>query len=235
MSTRRASTRRPERSGERLPVPRSAADRLQRLVQDRRLRPGDRLPAQRELADLLGISRASLREALSALETLGLVSVEAGRGVFVAEPSERGMWRFADRGSPRDVYEARRCLEGFAAGLAAQRADPETLTAIRGSVVALRGACERGDIEAMAAADSEFHDAIIATCANPILAAMYKSVREMMVESQRLPMLTRMNLEKTVAEHESLLAALERGDADGAAAEMQHHIRSAAARLGVAI
>src|SRR4051795_5935700 len=58
----------------RTPVPRGAADELQKLIRAQQLQPGDQLPAQRELAERLGVSRASLREALSALETLGFVS-----------------------------------------------------------------------------------------------------------------------------------------------------------------
>ena len=217
-------------------VPRGAVERLQTLIRDERLRPGDGLPSQRDLATTLAISRASLREALSALETMGLVSVQPGRGVYVAEPAAAApAWRFADRCTPRDVYETRYGLEGFAAGLAAERLDPADLAALGDSVAALEAACAAGDIGAMAAADCVFHDVIIAACGNPMLAAMYRSAREMMVESQKLPMFSRSKLQETAAEHRAILGALTTRDAAAARRLMQRHIRSAARRLGIAL
>ena len=57
--------------GNRQPVPMKTAEAIHRMIRDRDLKPGDRLPSQRELAEGLGVSRPSLREALSMLETLG--------------------------------------------------------------------------------------------------------------------------------------------------------------------
>jgi len=206
------------------------------MIEAQQLRPGDQLPAQRELAERLKISRASLREALSALETVGLVTVQPGRGVFVAEPSDaHRSWRFGNRASPQDVYEARYCLEGFAAGVAARRVDDATLPLLRQSVLALREAFEASDVEGMAVADSRFHDLIITLCANPILTAMYKSVRELITESQKLPMYASDGLAETVHEHETLLACFEAGDPYGASEEMKRHIRSAARRYGLTL
>src|SRR5437879_990785 len=76
---------------------------------------GSLLPAQRQLSDELQISRASLREALSTLEALGLVSIRAGKGVYVtsARASSAHAWRFADQVSLPDTYQMRYALEGF--------------------------------------------------------------------------------------------------------------------------
>ena len=68
-------------------VPEYALQAIRRLIEDEGYRPGDALPSQRDLAERLGVSRASLREALSSLSALGLVSVQAGKGVFVQEPT----------------------------------------------------------------------------------------------------------------------------------------------------
>lgn len=230
----------PSRDGhpipERTPVSRSAAERLRRIIEDGHLKPGDRLPPQRELADHLRVSRASLREALSALETLGLVSVQPGRGVYVCvrPPAAQG-WRFSDRGSPRDAYEVRYCVESFAASIAAVRLDEPALRVLRESVEALEAAYARLDLEAMALADSTFHDVIIDACGNAVLTAMYRSVREMLVESQRLPMTASSGLEMTVEEHKALLSALIRRDPVQAADLMRGHIRAAAARFGITL
>lgn len=220
---------------ERRPVPQGVAQYLLDLVAGEGLKPGDRLPSERELVQRLGISRSSVRQAISALESRGMISVQPGRGVFVAASSpDNPVWRFSGS-SPRDVYEARICIETFAAGLAATRLRAQELADLKESVSTLREAAESGDIRRMAKADSTFHDLIIGACGNPIVQAMYATVREMMVESQKLPMMSRTRLDETVAEHQALLDRLLARDAERASLSMRDHIRAAAARLGIAV
>lgn len=221
-------------AGGRGPVPRTVAGHLQRLILHGGLKPGDRLPPQRELAASLGVSRPSLREALSVLDAMGLVSIRVGSGVFVAGAERRApLWRFPDRGSPRDVYEARAGLEAHAAGLAARHMDASGAARLAAHVDAMRAALEARDIPAMAAADAGLHDLVFELAANPVLAGMYRSVRELMVETQRLPMDQGTRLHETLAEHEALCAALASGDVGAASASMAHHIASAARRFGI--
>ena len=76
---------------------------------------GSLLPAQRQLSEELAISRASLREALSTLEALGMLNIRPGKGVYVnsAEAAGAHAWRFADQASLPDTYQMRFALEGF--------------------------------------------------------------------------------------------------------------------------
>jgi GntR family transcriptional repressor for pyruvate dehydrogenase complex len=220
----------------RTPVPRSIADHIQRLILKGGLKAGDRLPSQRELAEQLGVSRPSLREALTVLETIGLVSVRAGSGVFVARSDVRApMWRYADRCTPADVYEARLGLEGYAARLAAMRVDETAIARLEGCAQTMGLAYEQDDVIGIAAADAEFHDLIFELCGNPMLAAMYRPVREILVESQRLPMMHRSLLGETVNEHRIIQERIVDGDPKAAEDAMHHHIRAAAARYGIAI
>jgi GntR family transcriptional regulator, transcriptional repressor for pyruvate dehydrogenase complex len=220
----------------RMPVPRSIADYIQRLILKGGLKAGDRLPSQRELADQLGVSRPSLREALTVLETIGLVSVRAGSGVFVARSDLRGpIWRYADRCTPADVYEARLGLEGYAARLAAMRVDEAAIARLNLCAEAMGSAYKQDDIIGIAAADAEFHDLIFELCGNPMLAAMYRPVREILVESQRLPMMHRDLLGETVNEHRVIHDCIVGGDPVAAEEAMHLHIRAAAARYGISI
>jgi GntR family transcriptional regulator, transcriptional repressor for pyruvate dehydrogenase complex len=216
------------------PVPRSVADHLQRLILRGGLKPGDRLPSQRELAQKLNVSRPSVREALSALETMGLIVVKVGSGVFVASPDARApLWRFSEQCSPRDVYEARFGLEGYAAFLAARHVDAGGIARLTRCVEEMRQALEVDDIAGMALADAAFHDLVFEFAANPVLAGMYRPVRELMVETQRLPMTRRTRLDDTLREHEALRDTLATGDGAEAEAVMKAHIRSAARRFGI--
>ena len=222
--------------GDRVPVSRGVADRLQALILQGGLAAGDRLPSQRDLAARLGVSRPSLREAMAALETKGLVVVRVGSGVYVAPSDLRAPpWRFADRCSPRDVYEARLGLEGYAARLAAGRRDGAGLARLDGAVDAMAAALDRRDVPAMAVADARFHDLVVELAANPVLVGMIGPMRDMVVESQRLPMARLDRLGETLAEHRAIAARVRAGDAPGSEGAMQDHIRAAADRYGLSL
>ncbi|WP_460450247.1 FadR/GntR family transcriptional regulator [Alsobacter sp. SYSU BS001988] len=217
-------------------TPHDVAAKIQQQIVDGTLRPGDRLPAQRGLSETMGVSRASLREALSVLETLGLIDIRPGLGVFVAHPASGGpRGRSLDAGSARDVYEARLALEGSAAALAAERIGQEQLAHVAALVEDMTEAMRRSDLVAMAACDSAFHDAIMEAARNPLLASMYRSARAAMEETQRAPMAGRATLAETVSEHRAIVMALASGDPAGAMAAMRRHIAGSARRLGVAL
>ena len=89
---------------------------IRKLIKEQGFAAGDALPSQRDLAVQLGVSRASLREALSSLSALGVVSVQPGKGVFVqaAEDSPGFAWPFAAQASPLDIFQLRYALEEVA-------------------------------------------------------------------------------------------------------------------------
>lgn len=113
---------------------------IRRLLVDGALREGDRLPPERELAAQLGVGRSSVREAIQALQLMGLVEVKHGIGMFLT--SESGKWlleplRWSTKGSASlfaDLVEARLTVEVTLARLASERATSEEVQAIRESV-----------------------------------------------------------------------------------------------------
>lgn len=222
--------------GDRVQVPRGIADRIQFLILQGGLKTGDQLPSQRDLAARLGVSRPSVREAISMLEAMGLVAVKVGSGVYVAaSEAQAPLWRFSNRCSPRDVYEARVGLEGYAARLAALRMDRKASLRLDEAVDAMATAVGNDDIPGMAEADARFHDLVFEIGANPVLAGMYRPMRDMMVETQRLPLTLKARLGETLAEHREMAMLLGAKDAAGAEDAMQRHIRAAARRYGIAI
>ena len=198
--------------GNRQPVPMKTAEAIHRMIRDRDLKPGDRLPSQRELAEGLGVSRPSLREALSMLETLGIISIQAGRGVFVADEAAEGAvanpaWRFGERYSLREVFEIRIAIEGAATALAVAHLGPADIERLDELSRIIEIAAADRDVMTVADCDARFHDLIFARCGNRLLQDIHTQVRTMVVESQRVPMVERARLMETAREHRRLVEA----------------------------
>jgi len=99
-------------------VPEAALQAIRKLIKEQGFGPGDALPSQRDLALQLGVSRASLREALSSLSALGVVSVQPGKGVFVQEAQEPPgfAWPFAAQATPLDIFSCAMPWKGLRQG-----------------------------------------------------------------------------------------------------------------------
>jgi DNA-binding FadR family transcriptional regulator len=106
-------------------VTQNTVRRLERLIQSGQLPAGSMLPSQRALAEQLNVGRSSLREALSILETLGVVQTKPRLGTFVREPSDndpKPEWGLKGSYTPEEVYQFRLLIEGHAARLTATHA-----------------------------------------------------------------------------------------------------------------
>lgn len=221
-------------------IPHAITQTLQQQIVSGHYPSGSSLPAQRELAQSLGISRASLREALSVLETLGLVDVVPGKGVIVRGPharSERMHRAFVTPAlgtlSPRQLIELRLVLEPGWTALAASRAragDHRRLQRLQAELVDALG---RGDLLAGAEADLDFHLLLAQLSGNPGLVAMSRQLEHAIGHSLRLPFAHMGADEQPAREHEAILRAVCEGDAAASAQAMRAHLHSAARRSGV--
>src|SRR5215211_5599010 len=116
------------------------ADQISTWITENGLRPGDRLPPERELAQRLGVSRATLSQALVALEVIGVVAVRHGDGTVLTDKPRVGRITDAIRAHAEripDVIEARDALETKIAALAAQRRTQEDLDRIDAALKAM--------------------------------------------------------------------------------------------------
>jgi GntR family transcriptional repressor for pyruvate dehydrogenase complex len=221
-------------------VPQAAVRRIQDMINSGELRQGERLPPQRTLSERLDVSRASLREALSVLETLGLLRTVPRQGTFVADTgmAERlgtHRWRHAARSSPAEVYQFRFVTEGYAARLAAMRVSEPELVLLRQNLKSFKEAVRVCDLLSASDLDFAFHRSIAAFSGNRLFADFYDRRGSVVRESQLLPMARQERLWEPVTEHENVLQAMEKRDPDGASYFMHIHIVRAAARVGVAL
>jgi DNA-binding FadR family transcriptional regulator len=142
------------------------------------LRPGDALPGEAQLAGQMEVSRTVLREALKVLASKGLIETRQKTGMRVRDPrfwnhldADVLGWRCA--AMPTDDFveklvEMREIIEPAAVMAAARRRQPEQLEAIAEALEAMEGA---EDLDAWAAADLRFHEAVLAATNNELLSS----------------------------------------------------------------
>jgi GntR family transcriptional regulator, transcriptional repressor for pyruvate dehydrogenase complex len=201
-------------------------ERLLALVHELDLKPGDRLPAERELASDLGVSRASVRQALVVLEVQGLVEVRHGEGAILLEKKPDAAVLSAVTAHRRrlpEVIEAREALEVQLASLAALRRTPDDLERIDGALAAMEQEIARG--ERGLHGDELFHAAVTAAGRSGLLADLMAeisaAIRESRIESLSQPERPRQSL----ASHREIATAIRAGDPEAAATAMRDHIR----------
>lgn len=221
-----------------LGVTQATVANLQGMIRDGRVKAGDPLPPQRDLARDLKVSRATLREALSILATIGQITAGPGRRVFIANPDgdlATPSWRFAARYSLREVYQFRHISESYAAQLAAVNHTDQELDELKQCTEAFRKATFANDLVAYAQADFDFHQIIMRLSQNKLLVDMHQTFASVLMESQRLPTERRGNLWNAVHEHERILEAITMGDPEGASYYMRKHISMAGSRAGLPV
>lgn len=196
---------------------------------------GSLLPAQRQLSEELAISRALLREALSTLEALGLLTIRPGKGVYVdsAQATTTQAWRFAEQSSLPDTYQMRFALEGFIARMAALAISDSDLAWFEDNIAAMQTALACDELDEAARLDYDFHMRIVSIAGNAAIESILSSAAEIMKESQRMPFYRRELVLSTYTEHRVILDALKARDSAAAGKAIETHISNAAQRAGV--
>ena len=201
-------------------------EQLVAYISDKNLSEGDRLPAERDLAAKLGVSRASVSQALVALEVQGVLSVRHGDGaILLRRPTEeraiRALREHADR--IPDIIEARIALEVNLAGLAAARRTDAEMAAIDAAIATMEAEVEAGDRGVLG--DEMFHEAITAAAHSSLLAKLMHEISGLIRET-RIESLSQQNRPRASLEgHRRIADAVRKQDADGASRAMADHIR----------
>jgi len=215
-----------------------AAQTLQRRILGGEFAFGTLLPSQRSLSDSLGISRASLREAVSMLEALGLVRSQPGKGVFVTfggKPDPASLPIGPSAMPPQALFEFRLVLEPSVAGLAAQRAGQGGRASLAEIQDQMETALAAGDLVMASEWDLQFHLALFRLSGNAGLAAVASQFHEQIAHSLRLPFANRNDVWAPADEHRAVLAAVLGGDSAGATRSMRDHLIAAAGRVGLVL
>lgn len=208
---------------------------LRGRIQDRTYVARSRLPSEIELAEEFSVSRGALREALRALELMGLLESRHGSGTFVTglTPSDLfhslGNDLIIDSTSAVELVEFREAVEPSVSALAAKNATPEQLLEIR-ALHAAQG--ETTDAREYMTLDSAMHSAIAAASGNSVLSSLLESITYGPAWKRMWELLRAAPIpDRSRQDHEMLVRAIEAGDAELAAAISRVHLANARRRL----
>jgi GntR family transcriptional regulator, transcriptional repressor for pyruvate dehydrogenase complex len=216
---------------ERTPLFGTVMERLRGLIDSGAYAPGTKLPSERELCELLVVGRSTAREALRALEALGYVRLEHGRGAFVVD---RSAGSSSEDWQLERVAEARLAVEMFAASVAALRRTDSDLALMRAHLNAFEDAIRRDDLAALVHADVAFH-AAIAMAANPVLAASLESMEVLGIQSRYKSLEHKIRRASVLKRHEAIFAAINARDSAQATQAMRQHLSDFIEQVGLHI
>lgn len=201
------------------------AEQLTGWISSNGLAAGDKLPPERELAAQLGVSRATLAQALVALEVVGAVAVRHGDGTVVTGAA--GGRRIVDAVRAHadrlpEIIDTRDALETKIASLAAQRRTDDDLARIDLALTVMTRAVEEGDrgVEG----DEEFHAAVTAAAHSPLLSRLMAEIGELIRETRIESLSQPGRPRNSLAGHRAIADAIRAGDPAAAAAAMHAHV-----------
>lgn len=199
------------------------------------LPPGSRLPPERQLAEELGVGRSAVREALAALEILGIVSVRPGSGTYLRESTSEllpttlswGLMLSASR--TRELIEVRSGLEIQAATFAAARARDSDITTLGSHIETMKASLD--DLPRFVEADVRFHLQIASSAENVVLRDLLQSVRSLLRLWVERGLRDRGQGEVALREHIAIFEAIAARDVAAAETAMRAHMRTAGDRV----
>lgn len=212
---------------------------IKQAIEQGEILPGEKLPSERTLAETLGVSRTSIKEAMTVLESTGVIDVRPGVGMFVREESERSLLlKFSlilDEKEEKldDLIELRQAIEGDAAFYAAIRITEEQkmkLTAIYEKLVEKEKRAEVATEE-----DFQFHYTIVEAANNPLMLEVMNLVSDKMMDSvteiRNFSIQHDQLNEQVVKEHEKIYEAIIHHQPEEARKAMWEHHQGIKVRL----
>ena len=200
-------------------------EKLHLHIQDQGLKPGDQLPAERELAQALGVSRASLTQALVALEVVGVVQVRHGElATILQSPTEgdvllRAVCEHQD--SLADIINARSALEAKLAWLAAEQRTDEDLRVNDKALPLIQQQVDR--LERELDEDRAFYEAVKHAGHSVVLARLMTEISRLILETRIKSLSQPARPRESLAQHRQIACATRRRDSVGAALAMTTH------------
>jgi len=211
---------------DRTSLTKSIIDQFEALISKGTLKPGQKLPSENKLAQDLSVSRPALREALRALELVGVIQKKSGDGTYISQDIASDPVRFMilmRKKETHKLFEARKVLETGMAGIAAERRSDEDIERIQVALDQMKKYLHDSR-QKFLKGDMDFHIAIIRTTQNEILRGLSIPLNNLLQEGRAKKSHTLEVLMKSIEQHEEILGAIERRDSTLASKMMLKHL-----------
>jgi DNA-binding GntR family transcriptional regulator len=202
-------------------LPERIAQHLRARIASGSVKPSQRL-TELELTREYDVSRVPLREAFRILATEGLISLAPHRGATVIPLSEKEL---------RELFGARSAIEEFAARMLAENPTAPVVHELRTLNQNMKAAVGRLDLVAYERDALLFHDTLVQACGNDLLASYYTQVKVRFRRYQAVLAVVPKSAGASIREHERVLLAISRGEADAAAEATRKHIQNLITRF----
>lgn len=207
----------------------SIVQQLIEIIMNGTIKPGDKLPAEKQLMELFGVGRSSLREAIRALTTLGLVEVRVPEGTFVSKSfggfftKNLALMSRISFDNIIELVEARVAIEVDIAEIAARKATADDITRLNEVLKLMR---ESKENEEFLQADLQFHLTLAEIAKNSfmlhVMNILRDITREWILKVIQLPS----SKELATKQHEKIAVAIENNDVTAAGNAMREHLES---------
>lgn len=215
---------------------------IEQLILRGILRPGERLPSERELSERLGVSRPSLREAISELSERGLLCTRASAGIYVADvlgsafsPALQTLFATHEE-AVFDYLDFRKDMEGLAADRAARLGSNTDLEIVDTIFRRMEVAHTKRNPDEESALDAQFHMAIIEASHNVVMLhmmrAMFELLREGVFYNRAVMFRQRTTRDALLDQHRAINTALQARDAEAARTAVERHLSFVEIALG---
>ncbi|MFW5789866.1 MAG: FadR/GntR family transcriptional regulator [Bacillota bacterium] len=207
-------------------------EQIKTMIYDGELRRGDKLPSERALKKQLGVSRASIREAFSALEMIGLIESSPGKGTFIKEQADKNLLEplslvlLLEDDVAAELLEVRKVIETDCVRLAANRIDEQELDFLRNVLKKMKS--KSGFEDESIELDRDFHYSVARGAQNKVLFYLMTSIMDALdfhIKYTRTKLVSKKEtMNEFTIQHENIFKAIEHRDPKRAIEEMNNHL-----------
>jgi GntR family transcriptional repressor for pyruvate dehydrogenase complex len=206
-------------------------DQIKEMINQGTLKKGDKLPSERDLAQQLNVGRTSIREAIRALEVIGLIDCKQGEGNYIKSGFEDNLVEplsimfMLEGSSPDEIWELRKIIEVEAAGLAAKRITEDQLKELKEVALSLNN---YEDESITAEIDKQFHYKIAEFSGNVLIYNILRTVSilvdDFIKDARKLILEHEGNKEILFSQHFDIYLSMENRNSSTARQAMREHL-----------
>jgi GntR family transcriptional repressor for pyruvate dehydrogenase complex len=199
-----------------------------RLIAEGALKPGDALPSERDLSEMMKVSRTSVRQALKALDVLGVLEINPGSRTFLNKSISKLLinplkfMTLLHDITTLELFGTRKIIEVELAKLAAVNATETDIKKMEDALEVAKG--NLNDPKKYVLAEMEFHDDIFKASGNRILTAIMASINNLLLESREKSATLFSSLEDSLKQHLKIFEAIKKKDSQEAGNAMLEHL-----------